>query len=336
MNILKKIVFFNILLSVFLTPHSINANDISIPIENYINDYAHILSQETEDTLNQLGSQLEKETGAQVVFITTNSLKGQDIRQVAYQTFKTYQLGSQEKDNGVLFIVSLEEKQRYMEVGTGLESTLTDIQSQHLQQDFLVPYFQQGEYEQGIINLYQETTLFINEYDEDVQKADEQEKTNILFSSTLLPIGLILLMMFIYAFSHQRQSVKGIYLRVHQRYQLHIRDYDFEKETILISSENENIVSVQADGWIEAHQVGQTTIKIQKLTDTDPFRIPVIVQNHSHPTRYDNDDILDYLIWGSILTPRSGFRHTSSGQNSFGGFSGGGGSSRGGGAGGSW
>ena len=41
-----------------------------------------------------------------------------------------------------------------MEVGTGLEGTITDIASQHLQTDYLVPQFQDGNYQKGLEDLY--------------------------------------------------------------------------------------------------------------------------------------------------------------------------------------
>lgn len=125
----------------------VRASEDTLEINNYINDYANLIDEETESKMNQAGSTLERNTGAQVVFITVDSLEGQDIRQVAYKTFNKYGLGDENLDNGILFIVSMEEKERYMEVGTGLEGTITDIASQHLQTDYLVPQFQDGNYQ---------------------------------------------------------------------------------------------------------------------------------------------------------------------------------------------
>ncbi|MEF2608044.1 MAG: TPM domain-containing protein, partial [Faecalicoccus sp.] len=132
-----------------LCPLQIYADD-TLVIDDYINDHANIVDENTEENLNKLGYQLEQETGAQVVFITEDTLHDQDIRQVAYQTFKKYQLGDKDKDNGILFIVSIEDKLRYMEVGRSLEDVITDIKSQHLQTDYLVPYFQKEDYSTGI------------------------------------------------------------------------------------------------------------------------------------------------------------------------------------------
>ena len=132
----------------------VRASEDTLEINNYINDYANLIDEETESKMNQAGSTLEENTGAQVVFITVDSLEGQDIRQVAYKTFNKYGLGDENLDNGILFIVSMEEKERYMEVGTGLEGTITDIASQHLQTDYLVPQFQDGNYQKGLEDLY--------------------------------------------------------------------------------------------------------------------------------------------------------------------------------------
>ena len=167
----------------------VRASEDTLEINNYINDYANLIDEETESKMNQAGSTLEGNTGAQVVFITVDSLEGQDIRQVAYKTFNKYDLGDENLDNGILFIVSMEEKERYMEVGTGLEGTITDIASQHLQTDYLVPQFQDGNYQKGLEDLYYQTidaiTNGIDSGELDAAANTNQEEENGFFNFDL-------------------------------------------------------------------------------------------------------------------------------------------------------
>nr|WP_254244520.1 TPM domain-containing protein [Holdemanella porci] len=103
-----------------------------IKINEYINDYANIVDDETE----KKGEKLQRTDGTQIVFITVDSLEGKDIREVAFDTFNFYHLGDEDKDNGVLFITEAKgNHDYYMEVGTGLEGSLTDIRSSHLQKE---------------------------------------------------------------------------------------------------------------------------------------------------------------------------------------------------------
>lgn len=325
----------------------VRASEDTLEINNYINDYANLIDEETKSKMNQAGSTLEGNTGAQVVFITVDSLEGQDIRQVAYKTFNKYGLGDENLDNGILFIVSMEEKERYMEVGTGLEGTITDIASQHLQTDYLVPQFQDGNYQKGLEDLYYQIidaiTNGIDSGELDAAANTNQEEENGFFNLifTIILIAIILFILFYYSFSGS--SNVEIILKPGQRYKLNVRGYDFNDESILVSSQDPSIVQVEADGWITGVSIGKTVITLQKLNEHTKKQIPVHVTRRPNSSRR-NDRTLEYLLWGSMLSNRH--RYTSHrsrggfgggfGSGGFGGFSGGGGSSRGGGAGGSW
>lgn len=325
---------------VCLCPMQIYADDTLI-IDDYINDHAHIIDDDTEEELNRLGYQLEQETGAQVVFITEESLHDQDIRQVAYQTFKKYQLGDKDKDNGILFIVSIEDKLRYMEVGRGLEDVITDIKSQHLQTDYLVPYFQKEDYSTGIQKLYTQTVQVI----EDNQAgtiAEENEEEDGIAWIMLLPIVAILLGAIYLSTQRKTRSGATLYMVPGQKTTLNIKGYDFETESILVSSQDPSVVSVLPNGEIQAHRTGKTKIFLQKPDSLQKDYVVIIVSRKDHSSRNNEDELLEALLWGSILSG-SRRRHygggfgIGSGGGGFGGFSGGGGgSSRGGGAGGSW
>lgn len=331
-----------LLLGIFacLCPMQIYADD-TLVIDNYISDHAHIVDESTESSLNELGYQLEQETGAQVVFITEESLPNQDIRQIAYQTFKKYQLGDADKDNGILFIVSIQDKLRYMEVGRGLEDVITDIKSQHLQTDYLVPYFQKEEYSTGIKELYTQTVKVIedNQSQTDTNKTEENDGVQWIM---LLPIAAILLGLLFVSLQKKTKSGATLYMVPGQKTTLNIKGYDFENESILVSSQDPSVASVQANGELQAHKTGKTKIFLQKIGSMQKDYVYIIVSNRDHSSRNNDDDLLEALLWGSILSG-SRRRHygggfgIGSGSGGFGGFSGGGGgSSRGGGAGGSW
>ncbi|MEM2098810.1 MAG: TPM domain-containing protein [Candidatus Bathyarchaeia archaeon] len=59
-------------------------------------------------------------------------------------------IGKRGKDNGVLIIAALEERQWRIEVGYGLEGYITDIEANLIAQKYLVPAFQQGNYGEGL------------------------------------------------------------------------------------------------------------------------------------------------------------------------------------------
>ena len=59
-------------------------------------------------------------------------------------------IGKKGKDNGVLVLVAMEEREWRIEVGYGLEGYITDVESNRIAQDYLVPKFQEGNYGEGL------------------------------------------------------------------------------------------------------------------------------------------------------------------------------------------
>jgi uncharacterized protein len=59
-------------------------------------------------------------------------------------------IGKSGKDNGVLVLVALKERQWRIEIGYGLEGDITDIESNLIAQNYLVPAFQEGNYGEGL------------------------------------------------------------------------------------------------------------------------------------------------------------------------------------------
>src|SRR6185437_11273302 len=71
---------------------------------NYVNDFAHVLSPETEASLNDLCNQVEEKARAQIAVVTINSLDGRDIEGYAVDLFKQWGVGHKKSDHGVLIL----------------------------------------------------------------------------------------------------------------------------------------------------------------------------------------------------------------------------------------
>ena len=113
-------------------------------------DDAHLLP---EDTLNQLSQKLaaySQANGTQLVVVTLPTLNGYPIEYYGYQLGRHWGIGQKGKNNGVLLIVDAGEKRMRIEVGYGLEGTLTDAQSVLIIHDVIAPHFRSGDYAGGI------------------------------------------------------------------------------------------------------------------------------------------------------------------------------------------
>lgn len=115
-------------------------------------DDATILSTSTKQSLEQELANYEQSTTNQVVIVTLRSLQGTTIEDYGYQLGRTWGIGQKGKDNGVLLIVAPKERKVRIEVGYGLEGTLTDALSSQIIQGTILPDFRSGNMEQGIID----------------------------------------------------------------------------------------------------------------------------------------------------------------------------------------
>lgn len=118
--------------------------------QGYVNDFAGLLSSQARGQLEGYLSQLETDTGAQVAVVTVKSLEGSTVEDYASRLFERWGIGKKGQDNGVLFLVALEERKLRIEVGYGLESVLTDSRCGRIRDNDVVPFFKKNDYEKGI------------------------------------------------------------------------------------------------------------------------------------------------------------------------------------------
>lgn len=120
------------------------------PLTGRVVDEAHIIPQRAAERLTAKLASLEEKTGIQLVVATLPSLQGGDIESFANSLFRAWGLGEKEKNNGVLLLVAPNERKARIEVGYGLEGTLTDAISKLIITNAMVPHFKAGDYGSGI------------------------------------------------------------------------------------------------------------------------------------------------------------------------------------------
>ena len=113
-------------------------------------DQANIVSAETRQTIEPKLADLESKSGIQLVVATVSSLEGQEIEPYANELFRNWKLGEKAKNNGVLLLVAPNERRVRIEVGYGLEGTLTDALSKVIITNAITPRFKTGDFNGGI------------------------------------------------------------------------------------------------------------------------------------------------------------------------------------------
>ena len=113
-------------------------------------DQANIIQPATRTAIEQKLAELEAKSGIQFVVATVTSLEGQEIEPYANQLFRNWKLGEKAKNNGVLLLVAPNERRVRIEVGYGLEGTLTDALSKVIITNAITPRFKAGDFSAGI------------------------------------------------------------------------------------------------------------------------------------------------------------------------------------------
>ena len=140
------------LAAVVTTAGSALAQGPNLPeYQGFVNDYAGLLSPAVKTQLDARLSQLEKETTAEVAVVTVKSLEGDSIDEYAVRLFEKWKIGKKDKNNGVLFLVALDDRKMRIEVGYGLEPLITDGRAGRIRDNDVIPRFKQDDYEGGIV-----------------------------------------------------------------------------------------------------------------------------------------------------------------------------------------
>jgi len=123
--------------------------DLPMP-QRYVEDYANVINDSDERSLNGVLQELEQKTGAQYIVLTVLSTGGLPIEQFSIELAEKWKLGQKGKDNGMLFVLAKNDRKWRFEVGYGLEGFITDQYCGRVGRDVLVPYLRKGDYSRGI------------------------------------------------------------------------------------------------------------------------------------------------------------------------------------------
>jgi uncharacterized protein len=140
-----------LLLALAFISHAVAADLTFPPLTGRVVDEAGILSDDAKTRLTAMSQALEGKTKNQLVVVTLKSLQGQTIEQYGYQLGRHWGIGQTKQNNGALLIVVPSTHDVRIEVGYGLEGTLTDAQSKLIIENVMIPDFRRGDYDAGTL-----------------------------------------------------------------------------------------------------------------------------------------------------------------------------------------
>ena len=128
------------------------AHALDVPkLTGHVNDYAGMISPQAKAALEQELRAFEQSDSTQIVIVTIPSLQGEVLEQFSLKVAEAWKIGQKGKDNGIIFLVSKEDRKLRVEVGRGLEGKITDLMSGRIIDLVVKPRFKRGDFDGGFI-----------------------------------------------------------------------------------------------------------------------------------------------------------------------------------------
>ena len=150
------------------------------PLKGRVNDYAEMLSVSATRALSISLKELEQSDSTQIVVLTIPSLEGEALEAYSLRVVEQWKIGQKGYDNGALLLIAKKERKIRIEVGYGLEGTLTDIKAGQIIRNVIVPHFRAGDIDRGVLEGVQAMVQVVRgEFSAvEVRPAKKREKSN--------------------------------------------------------------------------------------------------------------------------------------------------------------
>jgi uncharacterized protein len=180
----RRVGAFFIAALLFLLLFGFPADAAELPkLTGRVVDDAGMIDPATEAALTRELAAFQQKSSDQIVVATVDSLDGEAIEPYANRLFRAWKLGQAGEDNGILLLVAKSDRKMRIEVGYGLEGTLTDLHSKLIIENTMVPAFRAGDYSGGIQRAVDDIVLVLEgnaaELEARAKRNEETEDTNV-------------------------------------------------------------------------------------------------------------------------------------------------------------
>ncbi len=126
------------------------ALDIPPPPKFFYNDAANLLNADQARALNEKLAGFERRSGAQFIIYVFPTLGNEALEDFTIRCAERWKVGNKKYDNGLILFVFLKERKIRIEVGYGLEPTITDAFASRVIREYIAPHFRQSDYVGGL------------------------------------------------------------------------------------------------------------------------------------------------------------------------------------------
>jgi uncharacterized protein len=121
------------------------------PNDGFVTDTASVLSTEEETNIEKVLKDFRDRTSNEIAVVIIPSLDGEILEDVALQIGRKWGVGTKERDNGIVMLISMDDRAITLSVGYGLEGAIPDIVAKGVIDNDILPHFRRNETAQGIL-----------------------------------------------------------------------------------------------------------------------------------------------------------------------------------------
>ena len=191
----RLITILSVILLFFVNSFCLAAEKLEF--QGFVSDNAHVLSDNAISQINGFLFDLQQKTGTDIAVVTLKTLSGRPIEETALNIGRDYKLGKKGENNGAVVLVVPPEKVMRIEIGYGLEGVMNDAKVGRIRDDYMLPYFRQGDYQSGIIKgTYMLADDVAKSYGVSLSPVDFPSATDTIDISEIIFLMLILFLLF--------------------------------------------------------------------------------------------------------------------------------------------
>jgi len=196
---MRKILYLILLLLGSLSPQAKEYTIKEIPMVHlqdrtrYVSNPDNILSPSSVATMDSILYALEQKTGIQTLVVAVTGIEGGDCFYFAYRLGKEMGVGQKERDNGLVILLSTDERCIQFATGYGLEGVLPDAICKRIQSRFMVEHFGKGDWDTGMVAGIRAVNSYLDGSMENTGSEGDEDMTFLyLFGAFMLGgIGLV-------------------------------------------------------------------------------------------------------------------------------------------------
>ena len=193
-----RFALFLFILSLCLLP-SLTAQQLPATA-GFVNDFAGVMNAADKEAVESLAAAIKEKTGAELVLATVNSYTPYgSLDEYSLALAEKWGIGEKGKDNGVLFILAMDEREIKIEVGYGLEGAIPDSAAGRILDTVVIPAFRNGDFSGGLLQGYRSIAAYVaKENGIDLAELDLTEaETDHSTWSDYFPIILVIIFIII-------------------------------------------------------------------------------------------------------------------------------------------